>query len=429
MIIKSIFIKNFKAFQKETIPIYENSLILGENDSGKSTVLEALDIFFNQEKIEKVFVRDQNQSVEIGILVSDSGALKFIKKTYPSKTFKSPIVEGDINALSQVKYVFLPSEMVDVKKLISDLAVSKTINSLSGSTLNDLQTKMEQGVSEVLDSIDGDLLVIDRHATSFVSESALKLDAAFKYAISSNGVPLEGRGSGYKKTVTYSLLTKSEYDNVIIGIDEIENSLSINNACDLMKVVKDKFMQSLITTHSTAIVSCSSSDSLVPIVSSSGKTLTDLIEKLGNVDNQTFVLVEGKYDVSWINKTISLLGLSNQFVVIPCGGHGNIDNVFNELTAKGRSCKSIKDGDSGDLSCSLSKECIELFVPLVTYNSLFGINVASVPSDKASFFDTAINGIQDRSEDWVKNVIADNVNDFLDISNPIVVEIKTLLGI
>ena len=46
--LSQIYIKNFKAFEKETIPIEKHNIIIGENDAGKSTILQALDIFFNQ---------------------------------------------------------------------------------------------------------------------------------------------------------------------------------------------------------------------------------------------------------------------------------------------------------------------------------------------------------------------------------------------
>ena len=47
--IESIYIKNFKKFDRKTIKIEQHNILIGENDSGKSTILQALDIFFNQE--------------------------------------------------------------------------------------------------------------------------------------------------------------------------------------------------------------------------------------------------------------------------------------------------------------------------------------------------------------------------------------------
>ena len=76
--IESIYIKNFKKFEHTTIVIKKHNLFIGENDSGKSTILQALDIFFNQEKIDKSFVREQGKAVEIGIMYNG----KFYKKEY-----------------------------------------------------------------------------------------------------------------------------------------------------------------------------------------------------------------------------------------------------------------------------------------------------------------------------------------------------------
>ena len=48
MKIESIKIKNFRSYEKETeIRFDDLSVLVGKNDIGKSTILEALDIFFN----------------------------------------------------------------------------------------------------------------------------------------------------------------------------------------------------------------------------------------------------------------------------------------------------------------------------------------------------------------------------------------------
>lgn len=48
MKIESIKIKNFRSYKEETIIRFDNlTVLVGRNDIGKSTILEALDIFFN----------------------------------------------------------------------------------------------------------------------------------------------------------------------------------------------------------------------------------------------------------------------------------------------------------------------------------------------------------------------------------------------
>ena len=52
MILKGLKLENFRSYQNFTIDFDENlNVIIGRNDIGKSTILEALDIFFGQERI------------------------------------------------------------------------------------------------------------------------------------------------------------------------------------------------------------------------------------------------------------------------------------------------------------------------------------------------------------------------------------------
>ena len=53
MKLREIVLQNFRGYYNETrIPIDDLTALIGQNDVGKSTILEALDIFFNQSKIE-----------------------------------------------------------------------------------------------------------------------------------------------------------------------------------------------------------------------------------------------------------------------------------------------------------------------------------------------------------------------------------------
>lgn len=48
MILKSVKLKNFRCYKDEVIvPFKEITGLIGKNDAGKSTILEALEIFFN----------------------------------------------------------------------------------------------------------------------------------------------------------------------------------------------------------------------------------------------------------------------------------------------------------------------------------------------------------------------------------------------
>lgn len=59
MKINQVKIKNFRGYKDETvIPIQDLTVFVGKNDAGKSTILEALDIFFNDAKAVKKIDKD-----------------------------------------------------------------------------------------------------------------------------------------------------------------------------------------------------------------------------------------------------------------------------------------------------------------------------------------------------------------------------------
>lgn len=64
MKIKSLKINNFRCYKNETCIKFENlTAIIGKNDAGKSTILEALDIFFHDGKgVVKLDKDDINRS-------------------------------------------------------------------------------------------------------------------------------------------------------------------------------------------------------------------------------------------------------------------------------------------------------------------------------------------------------------------------------
>jgi putative ATP-dependent endonuclease of the OLD family len=67
-------LSNFRGYANETaITIDPLTVIVGRNDAGKSTVLDALDMFFNGATIEKddCCVRTDHSDVQIGCVFED----------------------------------------------------------------------------------------------------------------------------------------------------------------------------------------------------------------------------------------------------------------------------------------------------------------------------------------------------------------------
>lgn len=99
-------LKNFRCYQAETIfLIDELTAIIGKNDIGKSTILEALDCFFN-DKIDQSDLANNadNNSVELTCFFEKIPEQIILDTTTPT----SPAEEGILNNNNQleVKRVF-----------------------------------------------------------------------------------------------------------------------------------------------------------------------------------------------------------------------------------------------------------------------------------------------------------------------------------
>lgn len=284
--IEQIYIKNFKAFEKMSIPIDKHNILIGENDAGKSTVLQALDIFFNQEKVDKSFVRDLTQPVEIGILVNKN----FYKKIYTPSSYKLNSSSDNISDIDNLRYIYIPVSAYDPKQLITQLAIAKTLSNTREELLDELKTTLQNSVNEVIDGVDNELIIVNNENTTIVGEQALKYDAAIKFNVSSNGIPVEARGSGFQKNLMYALLVGNNYDNVIVGIDEIENSFSINNCQNMISELQNKIGQTILTTHSKKIMEVRNMANIIPLYTNNYKTLSELLSCLDNTEEKKILV-------------------------------------------------------------------------------------------------------------------------------------------
>ena len=274
--LSQIYIKNFKAFDKETIELSKHNIIIGENDSGKTTILMALDIFFNMgetDKIDKSLIRNPEKNVEIGVWYNDS----FYKKIYSPGTFKISSVMGDLSNLSKIKFIYIPVMNYDPKHLIVQLASAMVINDTEPEILAKLKKISQNSIDKVIHSIDNDLIVIDANKTTITGKEQFKYENAVKFSVTSDGIPIESRGSGFQKNLMYALLIGEEYSNVILAIDEIENSLSVNNCNNLISNIQQNINQTLVTTHSKEMLKIKGDADIIPIYNGKYKTIGNLI--------------------------------------------------------------------------------------------------------------------------------------------------------
>jgi len=216
--IRKLDIKNFKAFKEETPFVLDgdNLIFIGPNDSGKSTVLEAMDIFFNQEKIDAKLVPEPKEDVEIGILFGDN---TYVRKVYTGKTnaLKKNKSKGLENQPS-VNFIFIPERNKPVEDVITELANDNATTGVDDKTIEYLEEVGQESINDVINSIDEEFLVTEKTKDTEL-EGTLELNIAkgFKFKVESRGVPIQGRGSGFQKNVLYSLLTNKEYKSTILA--------------------------------------------------------------------------------------------------------------------------------------------------------------------------------------------------------------------
>ncbi|WP_028887210.1 ATP-binding protein [Tenacibaculum ovolyticum] len=89
MILEIVKIKNFRGYQTETIiPISNLTAFIGKNDAGKSTILEALEIFFNNSLVncekDDLNITADNNKIEITCVFSDFPAELIIDAANPT---------------------------------------------------------------------------------------------------------------------------------------------------------------------------------------------------------------------------------------------------------------------------------------------------------------------------------------------------------
>lgn len=109
MKLERLTLKNFRGYRDET-PIHFNDLtaFIGRNDAGKSSVLEALEIFFNNSLItcerEDLSVVAQGCNIEIGCIFSEVPDQIVIDAASPTNLADEHLLNGDGNL--EIKKVF-----------------------------------------------------------------------------------------------------------------------------------------------------------------------------------------------------------------------------------------------------------------------------------------------------------------------------------
>lgn len=298
MLIQKIRIKNFRSIVDETIELGEYNCFVGRNDCGKSNVLKALNLFFNNQTdayTDFDFSRDfskfakvgKNQAEQISISLyvnvpssfTDSGIKIWTKvwrrnglhdnnintlftKRTKAITFLSRIIYHYIPAVKSDEYFReLLVELYDVMLSMDDAELS-IANIEYSNTLQILSSGLSDRIKKLLD-IKSYLRLPDNLNEMFRN---LSFETSDKYV---NGIDLNLRGDGIKarhipSIVKYIQDSKDRarvknavYYSHIWGYEEPENGVELASCFEMAEELYSyrKDSQMLITSHSPAFYS------------------------------------------------------------------------------------------------------------------------------------------------------------------------------
>ena len=351
--IEHIFIKNYKVFERENIPLDKNTLFIGTNASGKTTILEALDLFFNN-VFHFEYVRNIEEDIIIEIHMNDERYRKVFKSPEYNIDYSKCI--GNMFDINHIKYLYVP-KIINAPKLLNDIL---TIN-LSTET-----NSIDQGkVFRVFDYLDGKLG--NNRYNLFKIDTKIEMNIDDKISFTQ---------AEYTK-----IISNITYQHTIIGIDNFEDNFDL-------KALRD------ITEYSYQTIFTSKHKDVVANFDYSVKALykEDITHELETIyksfeknHKKKLLLVEGKYDVAWFEKGLSLLDEFSSYRVIPCGGYGNIQYVREQLEKEGYTTLTITDGDVS-YNNSLKRDVIELYADIKYINARFNTSFKKIPQNKKEFF-------------------------------------------
>lgn len=115
MRLEEVKIKNFRCYSEEiTIPFHDMTTVIGQNDAGKSTVLEALEIFFNNKtvKIDRDDLSNNSSDNDIEITCTFSDLPKEL------------VIDSDYKTSLDKEYLLNNDDFLEIKKTYSGIAAN-----------------------------------------------------------------------------------------------------------------------------------------------------------------------------------------------------------------------------------------------------------------------------------------------------------------
>ncbi|MEC9485548.1 MAG: AAA family ATPase [Candidatus Izemoplasma sp.] len=387
--VEHIYIKNYKAFKKENIPLEKHTLLVGTNNSGKTTVLEALDLFFNH-RMRHDFIIDRTSPVIIELQVAGKRYRKAYSPPYFDLDYKQCI--GDLYDINDYAFLYIPKH-IHIARLLNDILTVNMTSQLN----KDIQRKIFK-VADYIDGVPG-----NTDYPFFTYHTIYQMDIK--------------RPPEFDAVQIAKCIANVTHDKTIIGIDNYEDTFSVNQ----LDTLKNYMFQTIFATDSETVIQASDAYIAQLLTGDKEKDFKAMQKRVSHSE-KAYILVEGKYDVSWFEKALELLDLDDAYTVLPCGGFGNIQYVKEQLDKEGFQSIVVTDGDTLTAS-SLKRDVIEMYVDLDFLKTHFDVYFEALPDTKQQFFKHI-----DEKEDVIKHVLSKWAKHQLSKDNPFVKELKHLLS-
>jgi predicted ATPase len=296
VIIRSIHIKNFRSIVDETIDLTKFNLFVGKNDSGKSNVLKALNLFFNgetdfntdfnfEDDYCKFAKRGRKQAKEIQISIDveipssfKEKGIKEWKKTWRTDGLHydnlAEIFDGGSKVLvllRRIAYFYIPAvKSNEYFRYLLSQVYSSMVNT-ADSSLSELKDTYSDQL-KTLTSVLSDQLRNVLHIESVLQmpRDLIVLFRDLSFSTSDqfvSGIDLNHRGDGIKarhipaillymqKKAEKNKIPNSVSKSFIWGFEEPENGVEYLSCFELADELYSyrKDCQLLVTTHSPAI--------------------------------------------------------------------------------------------------------------------------------------------------------------------------------
>ena len=152
MKIEKVILKNFRAYKEKTeIEIGDLTVFVGRNDIGKSTVLEALDIFFNgsskdatvkleKEDLNKEAERNGEDKILIGVVFSDFPEQIIIDSNVPTSLREEFLLNK--KGLLEIHKIYKKGKLET--RLVCEHPANKKLKDLLLLTIQELKERAEE---------------------------------------------------------------------------------------------------------------------------------------------------------------------------------------------------------------------------------------------------------------------------------------------